>query len=95
MLEPERKKASFRKEELSKVIYDSAEEVKKFKERDLIIASDPILKFDPATIQRSRSEMLTIYAKKTIRYTEVIPPNKLGFSEKNLFFPEQAPLSLH
>lgn len=38
---------------------------------------------------------MAIYAKKLIRYTEIIPPNDNKTFEKSMVFPEQAPLSLH
>ena len=38
---------------------------------------------------------MTIYAKKVIRYTEIIPPGIHKFVEKSLHFPEQMPLGLH
>jgi hypothetical protein len=64
-------------------------------ERQRLIDSDPILKFDPSIIQRSRRELLNIYAKKHIRYSEIFPQKDLHHGEKNLFFEEQFPLGLH
>lgn len=95
MLEEERQKASFDPLKLSCVIHDSREEAENFVKRQKILENDPILKFDPATIHRSRSELMAIYAKKLIRYTEVMPPNDFKTLEKTMYFPEQVPLSLH
>ena len=66
MFEEERKKSTFRKEELSNVIYQGSEKVKEFIYRQKVMENDPKLRFDPATIHRSRSEIMKIYAEKLI-----------------------------
>ena len=66
MFEEERKKATFDNKELSYIIYGSKKEFEDFLERQRLIDSDPILKFDPSIIQRSRRELLNIYAKKLV-----------------------------
>lgn len=73
MLEEERKRASFDKKELSYVIYGSKDKLERFIERQQIIENDPIMRFDPAIIQRSRAELMNIHAKKLIRFTELFP----------------------
>lgn len=55
-------------------------------ERQKIIEKDPVLRFDPSNIHRAREELMTIHAKKLIRYTEVMPENPLKILEKTLFF---------
>ena len=49
--------------------------MQQFMKRQAIVENDPVLRFDPATIHRSREEMMTIYAKKLVRYTEIIEPH--------------------
>lgn len=69
MFEEERKKATFDNKELSYIIYGSKKEYEDFLERQRLIDNDPVLKFDPSIVQRSRRELLNIYAKKHIRYS--------------------------
>ncbi len=38
---------------------------------------------------------MSIYAKKVVRYTEIISPGPHKFPEKAIYFPEQLPLGLH
>lgn len=97
MFEEERKLGSFDKIELSRIIYGSAEAHQEFLRMQDIVDNDPILKFDPSIIQRSRAELINIYANKLIRYSELFPQNDtlLMRSGKNLFFEEQFPLGLH
>lgn len=95
MFDKERKKATFDKQLLSCIIYDGKENYEDFMRRQKIIDEDPILRFDPSTLQRSRKEMMNIYAQKLIRYTELFPPSELTNGYKSLFFEEQIPLSLH
>ncbi len=54
MFEAERQQASFDKQQLSRVIYDSQEGVDSFIQRQKIVENDHILHFDPSTIHRSR-----------------------------------------
>jgi acyl-CoA oxidase len=50
------------------------------------VDSDPILRFDPATIQRSRADLIHTYSQKLIRYSELFPPDEYMHGYKNLFF---------
>jgi hypothetical protein len=69
MFELERKKATFDRLLLSHFIHGGEQQLADFIKRQDIIKNDPILCFDPATIHRSREDLLNIYAKKIIRYT--------------------------
>lgn len=95
MFEHERKKATFDVKQLSLFIYDGQQGLDSFLKRQQIVDNDPILRFDPATIHRSREDLLNIYAKKVVRYTELLPPSDFKGTDKTLFFPEQMPLGLH
>lgn len=95
MFAEERQLATFDKKLLSYIIYDSKELHEDFVQRQVIVDNDPILKFDPAIIRRSRKDLINIYAKKLIRYSEVFPLNQYTSGGKNIFFEEQLPLGLH
>ncbi len=55
------------------VIYGSAQLHEDFLRKQALIDSDPVLRFDPAILQRSRAELINIYAKKLIRFSELFP----------------------
>lgn len=59
------------------------------------MSDDPILRFDPLYMQAPRSEVMTIYAKKLLRYHELFPFDYYFKEREQLFFSEQMPLSLH
>jgi hypothetical protein len=86
MFESERQLATFDKQHLANIIYGGQDGAQKFLKRQAVIDNDPILQFDPSTIGRSREELLNIYARKLIRYTDIMEPGDLKLFEKSLFF---------
>lgn len=54
MLEQERKKASFNKRDLSHLIYGGKEGLETFQKQQAIFDNDPVLRFDPSFLHRSR-----------------------------------------
>lgn len=95
MLEEERKKVSFDTNELSYLVYGSANEFEQFLEMQRTVSNDPVLKFNPEYIQVSRKEIMENMARKLVRYHQLF---ELSPKMKNLektFFTEQMPLGLH
>lgn len=54
MLDPERKKASFDKVNLSHLIYDGPQGLATYLHQQSIIDNDPVLNFDPSFLHQSR-----------------------------------------
>ena len=76
MYNTEKLKSTFDPHQLSLILHGGQQPLNDFIHRQKIIENDPILAFDPATIHRSREDLLNIYAKKIVRYTELIPPSE-------------------
>ena len=87
MYTTQQQKATFDPHQLSLVIYGNQQQLNDFIYRQKIIENDPVLAFDPATIHRSREDLLNIYAKKLVRYTELLTPSDSKGREKTLLFP--------
>lgn len=68
------------------MIHGGPEGLEKFLKTQKLISEDPILKFDPLYIQAPRSEVMTIYAKKLLRYHELFPFDYYFKEREQLFF---------
>ena len=95
-LEKERAQLACNPVELHKVLYGTVEEAEAFRKYQELIANDPILRYDPADLGKSRGEIIELMCKKVSRYNEVVNFNNPDFMLKSMGqFHEQLPGTLH
>lgn len=95
MFQLELAKASFDKAVLSHLLHGGPERFHAFQQTLKLLQDDPQLAFDPSHLHQSRSDIMSYYAKRLMRFHDFYPLDGTNEELKSNLFAHTIPLSLH
>lgn len=95
MFSQERSKASFDIDSLSHFLYGGKGKFEEFQTKLATLANDSVMKFDPSFLSESRADMMTAYAKKTMKFHSHYPLDGSTELDKSNMFCFPTTFSLH